>query len=1078
VLGSRGIIAATICAVAAGACAAGAAEAQVLHLRVPPARGATELTIKFPSSTVHSTLAGVPLEVQVTHYLRRAVGRSARGTIVVTAGGARRCARVPGRDRGRRLFRRSVTADGGYLVAAPERTFTPGRQRLCAWVRRPGARRPDEPLARDFTFYDAIFGGYLAGELAADGTVSWDHGVFASHALEVTSQAVRGRCELFPPETERRERPPNRFASGGSLGLRWGRPDDGCTQSISWTDRVLEGPLAGRSAGFGWTEGVTFVSPRAVVAGHSGACTPDGAMVAGVGPVPVEEALALLPQVGCRPGRIIPIRRSGTEPPTGGAYGAAIDGADVVIAPTGTVVDVLVDAEGPPPAAPDPEPPPDSPYPGLPPPDSGAGCSATVTAGPLEGVASCWRRRGDVYETTGRARINGIDVTPSRPGIAIRIDTRSQWITSSGPVEVRVGFLHLYRGPLSWRGRTQVFSIQGRSGSRDPGEPFDVRDVQVFGLPVEGSAELRFDGGRTQLKASIKIPDDPGLAALRGLAGWSGDLTAAATNDAGLVLDGASVALPGLQVGFVEISDARLAITRTAAGHHHFDGGATVYPFRFARVGFTGELGFGVGDGYFRVGAGVENLNRPLVYGFFLQRLAFSVQVNPFGLTGAAGVTFGPQLRLQGSLRSVARLDGSVSYLAGAGGNPAALELAGALRLAEADVADGSVRLSGGVIDIAGNARFTLAGFGILGNVNGWVDGLRAFNVEGAVTVAIPGPDAMGEAVLSTRGIGACKRGFGPDVGFGYRWGAGLDGVDLFANSCDLGSWRELRAGAGASVQGRQDGRAFRVKRGTRTVALSAVGEGAPPNVAFVAPDGQRFQPSAAPEGVVSTDRVLLVQDAATRTTAFAMDAPPAGRWRVETLPGSAPVRRFRGTTSVAPVRIRARVTGRGARRTLRYRLARLRNARVTFVAQGRGTRHTIGSTRRARGRLRFRPAPGRAGRRQVIALVERGGRPIGRSRGVASFRVGRGRPARPRGIRIRRSARSGRRITWRGPRSLLYSVTVRTPDGRRLRYLRDGTRRRVTVPHVPRGQRIRVAIQGRSAAGRVSATARARSRR
>jgi hypothetical protein len=730
------------------------------------------------------------------------------------------------------------------------------------------------------------------------------------------------------------------------------------------------------------------------------------------------------------------------------------------------------------PLPPDPEPPPDNPYPGAPPPDSGAGCSAKVTAGPLEGVASCWRRRGDVYETTGRARINGIDVTPARPGIAIRLDTRSRWITSTGPVEVRVGFLHLYRGPLSWRGRSQVFSIQGRSRDRDPGAPFDVEDVQVFGLPVEGSAELRFDGGKTQLNASVKIPDDPALAALRGLAGWSGDLTASATNDAGLVLDGASVAFPGLQMGFVEISDARLMITRTAAGHHHFDGAATVYPFRFARVGFSGELGFGLGDGYFRVGAGVENLNRPLVYGFFLQRVAFSVQVNPFGLTGAAGVTFGPQLRLGGSLVSAARLDGSVSYLAGTGGDPAALELAGALQLAEADVADGKVRLSGGVIDVAGNARFTLAGFGIIGSVNGWVDGLRAFNAEGAVTVAIPGPDAMGEAVLSTRGLGACKRGFGPDVGFGYTWGRGLDGVDLFANSCDLGAWRELRPGASASVRGRQGGRGFRVRRGTKTVALSAVGEGAPPNVAFVAPDGQRFQPSTAPEGVVSTDRVLLVQDAATRTTAFAMDAPPAGRWRIETLPGSAPVRRFRGTTSVAPVRIRARVTRRGARRILRFRLREFGNARVTFVAQGGGTRQVIGSTRRARGRLRFRPEPGRGGRRQVIALVERGGRPVGRSRRVASFPVDARRPARPRGIRIRRSVRSGRRITWHGPRALTYSVTVRTPDGRRLRYVRDGRRRRVTVPHVPRGQRIRVAIQGRSATGRLSATTRARSRR
>jgi hypothetical protein len=477
--------------------------------------------------------------------------------------------------------------------------------------------------------------------------------------------------------------------------------------------------------------------------------------------------MALLPQLGCRPGRVIHVRKdNGAEPATGQPYKMVIDGADAAIAPTGTVVDVLVDADGapdrPPPPPPEPEPPPDSAYPDLPRPDNRPGCSHKVTTGPLEGVASCWRRRGTTYETTGRARVNGVDLTPARPGIAIRFEARRQRISSTGRVEVRIGFLHLYRGTLDWRGRSQVFSITGQSGGQDPGEPFDVKDVQVFGLPVDGSAELRFADGRTRLKASVKIPSDPGLAAIRGLSGWSGDLTAAATNDAGLVLDGATVQFPGIRAGFVEVSNAKLAVTRTPAGIHHFDGAATVYPFRFARMGLSGELGFGAGDGYFKIGAGVEQLNRMLVYGFFLQRIAFSAQVNPFGLSGAAGVTFGPQFRLDGSLVSAARLDGSLSYLSGSGGSPAALELAGSLKLAEADVADGKVKVrGGGLIDVEGTARFTLGGYGLTAGVNGWVDGRRAFNAEGEASVAIPGPDGAGEAVLSTKGIGACRRGFG-----------------------------------------------------------------------------------------------------------------------------------------------------------------------------------------------------------------------------------------------------------------------------------------------------------------------------
>jgi hypothetical protein len=43
------------------------------------------------------------------------------------------------------------------------------------------------------------------------------------------------------------------------------------------------------------------------------------------------------------------------------------------------------------------------------------------------------------------------------------------------------------------------------------------------------------------------------------------------------------------------------------------------------------------------------------------------------------------------------------------------------------------------------------------------------------------------------------------------------------------------------------------------------------PSVAFVAPDGTRYAPSASPEGLVDTDRVFLVQNAATNPTYFAI---------------------------------------------------------------------------------------------------------------------------------------------------------------------------------------------------------------
>jgi hypothetical protein len=1059
---------------------AGRAEAADAHAKWGLTAGQTAIGLSENGHTA-SARAGVRLRIDVLQRLRRRPAPTFSADVRITAGPAgRRCAANPRRDRGRTIARDRMlrAASGPYALALANHTFRAGAQRLCAWTRPRGQRRWSRPAVRDVVFYDALFGAALVGSPNA-----WfqfealsTHPMRSDWDFQFANRYGPG-CNPRTANSSVHDRP--EYAGRVGYYEAVSQPSllqdagDGCTEDALWTPTVTGGPLAGQAAPLRFTEGMTSFGAPFSAAAHSGACFPTGLLNAGT----PAQALALLTSLGCRPGRVLAVRRPGsTQPPTGQVYGAAIAGMDAYLAPAGTAVDLLVDAAPARPPGPpaDPEPPPGIGYPGLPPVQDDPRCVPKVTAGPLEGVASCWRQRGDAYVASGRVRLNGVDLTPARAGIQVRLDTRRQWVTSTGPVEVRIGLLPLLRARIDWRGRTHVFTITGKSPPRDPGAPFDATDFTLFGLPVGGSAELRFEGGATKLKASISIPDDPALRVVKRFAGWSGDLTAAATNDRGLVLDGATVEVPGIQAGFVEIQNAKLVVSQVGAAYH-FDGGVTVFPFPVARLGFAGQLGFGVGDGYFKVGVAAEQLNRLLVGGVFLQRLGAAVQVNPFGLSGSAAVTFGPQLRLGGDLVSAARMDGTLSYLVGARGAPGAIELTGALELAEAKVASGKVKVAGSAVDVEGDMRLTIGEYGVTGRLKGWVEGRRAFNVEGGATVVIPGPDQSGEAVLSTRGAGGCRRGFGPDVGFGYRWGAGLGGVDLFAHSCDLGGWRELRGGARASQAG---GAGFLVRRGTRTVALSAVGRGGAPQVAFVAPDGTRYAPSAAPNGVVSTEQVLLVQDPSTATTAFAIDAPQRGRWRIEPLAGSVPVAAYRGTTALPPVRVRARVTrARGGRRALRYRIRNLGSARVTFVERGAGLRRVLGSTSRRRGTLRFRPAAG-GRRRAIVALVERNGHPTGRSARVARYRAGGLRPRRPRGIRVRRSARLGRALTWRGPRAHRYLVTVRTADGRRLRYLRGGARRRVVVPHVPRRQRIRIAIRAIDASGAMSAAARRSSRR
>ena len=701
-----------------------------------------------------------------------------------------------------------------------------------------------------------------------------------------------------------------------------------------------------------------------------------------------------------------------------------------------------------PPVPSEPKPPIGSGYSGPPTPVNAAGCTPKVSAGELEGVSACWRAKGDVFTSDGRARINGIDFTPARRGIAIKIDRGSQRISSTGPVEVRVGPLELLRATINWRSRKQIFSIAGKSAKKDEKPKFDVKKQEFLGLAISGSAELTLEGGETKLKVAVEVPEDVELKFLRHFAGWSGELTAAATNDAGLVLDAAMLNFPSITFGgFIDVQNASLVVSRQSSGAYHWDGGATVYPFRNSTAGLIGKLGWGRGDGYFKLGAGAEQLNKPLFDGIELQKLFLAFQRNPFGLSGSAGITFGPQFRLGDKLISSARLDGGFAYVAANGSDPRSIAFDGNLEVLEAHAADGKLTVQPGKIDASGNFEFEKFGYGFRGAVSGWFD-RTGFDLEGRVGVSLPGPDEDGEAVMSGRGVGACRHGFGPDVGFGYRWGKGLGGLDVIGRSCDLGNWRQARASAAQA-----GAPAVHIGR-TRTLAIQVSGQGTAPLVSFTSPSGRVYLPD--PDGSFADVRALLFRDPATQAEYLAIDKPARGNWKIQALPGSVPVTRVRSSVALAPLRIRARVSGHGAQRTVRYQIGHRGPASIAFYEQGRTSRKRIGTARGSRGRLRLRPAVGAGGTRRVVAVISRFGHPV-QARRVAAFRTGRVRLPRAQRVRIARHG-SNRVVSWRGPPGR-YVVEVRTSDGRHLRYVSTGNRHRVTVDMVPRRVRVRANV-------------------
>jgi hypothetical protein len=375
-------------------------------------------------------------------------------------------------------------------------------------------------------------------------------------------------------------------------------------------------------------------------------------------------------------------------------------------------------------------------------------------------------------------------------------------------------------------------------------------------------------------------------------------------------------------------------------------------------------------------------------------------------------------------------------------------------------------------LEFGGKAELKVIGdrFKIKGQVDGFADvGSKLFNLEGKVEACLDLElfDACPEvgAVVSSKGIGFCTivpvplTPFGPVIpvpaGVGYKWGDAWP-PDVMVFSCDRGPYRESKPGAAAAQAG---ARTFTVPRGAPSAAVRIAGSGGPPSVLLSGPRGERIALPQTDPATANPNAVSLAIPE-TRTTQVFLKSPSPGRWTVTAQAGSA-IARVAGAAGLPAPRVRARVTGRGHRRALVYSGAR---RGMAFVERGPRTASPLGRAGAPRGRIRFRPAPGRRGRRTIVALVERGGVVTQRVTVARYSAPSPPRPGRPRALRAVR--RGGALVVrWRGAAGARgYAVTVRprgapailrVTRGRRVRIpLRRGARGSVLVAALGTGSR------------------------
>jgi hypothetical protein len=445
------------------------------------------------------------------------------------------------------------------------------------------------------------------------------------------------------------------------------------------------------------------------------------------------------------------------------------------------------------------------------------------------------------------------------------------------------------------------------------------------------------------------------------------------------------------------------------------------------------------------------------------------VRRNPLQLVGSVGLSGGPTVRgvsaisVDGTLRAV--LD-----------DPFVVEVTGKAKVANKfELADALVRYtSTGLFEFGAKAKFDLWRLHLNGGVDGWVDGLRAFDVEGEVKACLDvfGPDPCGDARLlfSSKGAAGCVGAYGYFVGAGATWDLDFDAF----TGCDLAPYREVKPGP--TVQAASTLTRTVLPKGLPSAAWEVIGDGSGPGpgVTLTGPHGERVTVSRAKPYVKRHG--FLAELLAGGRTFVLVDRPAAGVWTLAG-DGTVPVRRVREARGLPRPSASATVSGHGRSRKLAWRLRPIRGQRVTFAEVGRGVRSVIKTTTKKRGSARFRPADGPAGRRKIVALVQQGGRPRTTLVAGSYSAPGPREPGRPRSLKIKRKGRS-LVITWRPhPPGFRHAVYVVLSDHRRLVRIAGSGQTKVRIRGVRRRVGAKVAVRGLTPANGEGPAARARIR-
>lgn len=714
----------------------------------------------------------------------------------------------------------------------------------------------------------------------------------------------------------------------------------------------------------------------------------------------------------------------------------------------------------------------------------------------------------DLQVSRRPVRINGLDFIPS-PGSAIVLAPQISRVVSSNAL-VKAGVIPLKAGRINLD--VEKGKLPGGQNLRTtvPLGSFDAkRDLKLAGFPLNGQIDATIGRifvslGRNSspkavqwpsfIKARLALPTELSLSGGQP-ATFAVDLTT--DNTDGLQLSDFRGRIPSVFIGPLQLTN--FFANYSKAGKSWSAGGNII--LGDAKLGFAPPPalnGIGFRDGRIsHVGATLK-FGSPIpplqiFPGVFLDEVGFGMRFRPTVLRGEVEVSALKTVKIRGAVlvafpsagRPYTLTSGDAGeapeakpYSLGGVGGAALAPLVGRTFRDFTVAAGGTVKLiapvineeiplgngyfvsSGSYVGFGGHMSYGAAGFSAKGQIDGaYSTSSNRFNLEGRVELCaafgLACPNVSG--VVSSRGIAGCA-GININlllgevrlsVGAGYSW---RDGLTIYLLGCDIGPYR-----AQVARVSQTGARTVTLGRGLPNAMIRLEGRpGSAPRVKITTPDGDSVSTAAPGLTGSRSQRLLAARNDPAGLTFVGVKKPVAGRYRIEPLPGSGPITKVSTANGLAPAKVRARVSGSGARRRLRYSVLRRPGQRVTFEERGAATSHVIGSTTGGKGSLRFKPAVGPGGRRQIVARVELGGLP-NKNLTVARFRVRDTlTPGRVSKLRVKRSRR-GVTVRFKSARNAKrYQVLVKRRDGT-TRLIR--TRRRSLRVKLPRTQSGRVYV-------------------